>query len=341
MESGASDGMHRFCFLDARSTPTLSAFSRSTIQDVTYLQRPTIQQLHHSVLTLADAVRRAGTGDATFQNYLRFIAKFPKLSAANSLLVQQQRPTSSFVRGFKAWRQLDRTVKRGEKAIWIYAPIRGRYSVECDPLTGEESWREWLKFKPVAVFDVSQTVGAEWEPPNYSLDLGEQVEPLYDALVGYANSMDVSVERHALLGALNGLYSSNQRHIVVNEALPVGIAARTLTHEIAHHLLWEAHADEDFPRAVQELEAEAVAAVVWMRLGYGQVAVNSGAYIANWNGNDSAALILKSVNRIALIASALLHGLMTNLSPDGLPPHERIAVIDAAAMEVLHERDDH
>jgi antirestriction protein ArdC len=280
---------------------------------MTYPYRPTIEQLRQSVLTLADAVRESGTGDATFQRYLRFFATFHNLSVGNRLLVMQQRPTATWTKGFKAWKQVGRSVKRGERGIWIYAPVSGRRVTQIDPETGEEETREWTAYKSVPVWDVAQTVGGEWNPPNYTSDLGPQVAPLSDALWAYAATLGLSVSSRTVYGSVNGYLSPSERQIVINAALPVGIAVRTLTHEIIHSLLWQQHEAEDLPRGVQELETEATAAVVWMRLGYPQVAVNSGAYIASWAGDRSAPLILRSLERIVSTASTVLDGIRSNM----------------------------
>ena len=316
------------------STQNLRGFPHCTIQDMDYVRRPTIQELQKSILSLADAVRKTGTGDATFQTYLRFIANFPRLSAANSLLVCQQRPTATFTKGFKGWQSLGRSVKRGERAVWIFAPVSKRRVVEVDVLTGEESCREWHGYKAVPVFDVAQTVGPVWQPPNYTLDLGEHVQPVNDALIAYANSMNMAVDKRTLYHSLNGFFSPTQKHIVINENLPVGVAAQTLTHEVVHALLAETHEAEELTRGMQELETQAVTAVVWMRLGYDprQVAVNSAAYISGWGGKNSAALILRSMNRIAKTASTILDGLLAHMPQGSLLPDEQAE--DAAAMEI-------
>jgi len=280
---------------------------------MTYPCRPTIEQLRHSVLSLADAVRESGAGDAVFQRYLRFFATFHSLSVGNRLLVMQQRPTATWTKGFKAWKQAGRSVKRGERAIWIYAPVGGRRITGVDPETGEEKTREWTAYKTVPVWDVSQTVGGEWDPPNYTTNLGPQVAPVNDALIAYSQNLGLTVSSRPIYGSVNGFYAPDDRHIVINDSLPVGIAVRTLTHEIVHSLLWQQHEAEDLPRAVQETETEAAAAVVWMRLGYPQVAVNSGAYIASWAGDNSAPLILRSMNRIVQTASTVLDGIHSNM----------------------------
>jgi hypothetical protein len=279
---------------------------------MTYPYRPIIEQLRQSVLSLADAVRQTGTGDATFQSYLKWFGQVQphKYSAGNTMLIMaQSQGKARICRGFQAWKALGRSVRKGEKAIWIYAPVGGRRVTGTDPVTGEETIREWTGYKAVPVWDISQTVGPRWQPQNYTSNIGPQVAPVNDALIGYAQTLGLTVNRQPIYGSVNGFYTPDEQHIVINDALPVGIAVRTLTHEIIHSLLWQQHEAEDLPRGVQETETEAAAAVVWMRLGYPQVAVNSGSYIASWAGDNSAPLILRSMNRIVQTASTVLDGI--------------------------------
>jgi len=283
---------------------------------MTYPYRPTIEQLRQSVLSLADAVRENGTGDTTFQNYLRWFGQVQphKYSSGNLLLIMSQSDgKASLVRGFKAWHNLGRSVRKGEKALWIYAPVGGRRVTDVDPVTGEETYREWTGYRAVPVFDVAATVGPKWQPENYTSNLGPQVAPVNHALTAYAQTLGLTVNSRPIYGSVNGFYTPDEQSIVINESLPVGIAVRTLTHEIIHALLWEKHEAENLPRALQETETEAAAAVVWMRLGYPQVSVNSGAYISSWSGKIGAAMILHSLNRIVQTASTVLDGIQKNM----------------------------
>ena len=288
---------------------------------MTYTHRPTTEQLRQTVLSLADAVRETGTGDATFQSYLRWFGQVQphRYSVANTMLIMaQSNGRASVCRGFKAWKALGRSVRRGERGLWIFAPVGGRRVTGIDPATGDETLREWIGYRAVPVFDVAQTVGPKWQPENYTSNLGPQVAPVNHALIAYAQTLDLSVNSRPMYGSVNGFYAPDERRIVINDALPVGIAVRTLTHEIVHALLWQKHEAENLPRALQETETEAAAAVVWMRLGYPQVSVNSGAYISSWSGKSGPAMILHSLDRIVQTASTVLDGIRTNMLETGI-----------------------
>ncbi len=59
-----------------------------------------------------------------FKNYLRTMSKHYKngYSSSNSVLIYSQAKDASFVMGFEAWKEYGRSVKKGAKAIKIFAP---------------------------------------------------------------------------------------------------------------------------------------------------------------------------------------------------------------------------
>ena len=57
-----------------------------------------------------------------FKRYLRTAATFHQYSPNNVLLILAQKPEATRVAGYKTWQSLGRQVKKGEKAIYIFAP---------------------------------------------------------------------------------------------------------------------------------------------------------------------------------------------------------------------------
>jgi len=100
-----------------------------------------------------------------WRSFLDAVNKFHRYSLGNQMLILHQRPDASLVAGFRDWQEkFGRTVRRGEKAIWVLAPVTyTRVTVE----NGAEQEEEHLLFRPVPVFDVSQTEGQPLpEPPR-------------------------------------------------------------------------------------------------------------------------------------------------------------------------------
>ena len=99
--------------------------------------------------------------------YLGAMAKFRTYSFGNIMLIARQKPDATNVAGLRTWNSLGRFVKRGEKGIFILAPMVGRRSTK-DVATDErsedattEGQRTLYGFRAVYVFDVSQTEGKE------------------------------------------------------------------------------------------------------------------------------------------------------------------------------------
>jgi hypothetical protein len=83
------------------------------------------------------------------------------------MLIARQKPDATNVAGLRTWNSLGRFVKRGEKGIFILAPMVGRRNTK-DVATDEpsedattEGQRTLYGFRAVYVFDVSQTEGKD------------------------------------------------------------------------------------------------------------------------------------------------------------------------------------
>src|SRR5450432_4659429 len=59
-----------------------------------------------------------------------------RYSVNNQLLIAFARPDATFVAGFRAWLELGYQVRKGEKAIWILAPLKIK---ERERVSGEET----------------------------------------------------------------------------------------------------------------------------------------------------------------------------------------------------------
>ena len=95
------------------------------------------------------------------------MAKFHTYSFGNIMLIARQKPDATNVAGLRTWNSLGRFVKRGEKGIFILAPMVGRRSTK-DTATEEpsedattEGQRTLYGFRAVYVFDVTQTEGKD------------------------------------------------------------------------------------------------------------------------------------------------------------------------------------
>jgi hypothetical protein len=241
----------------------------------------------------------------TWQRYLECQSRFHRYSFSNVLLIVAQCPEASRVAGFKTWLKMGRHVRRGEEAIRILAPLMYRTAQEA------EEERVLRGFKPVAVFDVSQTEGEELPAVCHRL-LGRAPDGLFDSLVGVANGLGFAVEDASLPAGANGDCSHGLRRIRVEASNSSAQRVKTLAHELAHALLHEGCVD----RRLAELEAESTAYVVCNALGLDTSAYSLG-YVTTWagGGDEAAAGIKASGQRIQNAASCLLDALEDCVDP--------------------------
>lgn len=240
-------------------------------------------------MDLLDAgVEKVFDGDE-FKRYLAFAARFHRYSANNSLLILLQRPNANRIAGYKKWRELGRQVRRGEEGLKILAPILR--TVE-DEESGAKA-RVLCSFKVVKVFDISQTdpvPGAEPIPekprPRALRGDSDVARALGCSLLTFCESEGVPVsEDDAKLDALslgaNGLYSLREKRILLRSTLSADGRAKTLTHELAHHLLHRGLAASEEDRPTLEVEAEGTAYAVLSYFGV-DASEYSFAYVARW-----------------------------------------------------------
>ncbi len=252
--------------------------------------------INEAIDTLAKAVDCVRASD-TFKAYLDTQARFHNYSWHNTWMIFSQRPDATRVAGFKTWLTLDRHVRKGEKGIAIFAPMRFKKEIESS--NGKTETEDRIAFRVVHVFDVSQTDGAELptiETPTVDI----VADDLLADLARVAESRGIAVSFQPVSGGAFGV--SRNGKIDIDNTHTTGQQAKTLAHELAHEALhWEDRGS--FTRSVAELEAESVAYVVCRHFGL-DTSVRSSAYIALWNGNGKA--MRESMDRIAKTARKII-----------------------------------
>ncbi len=243
------------------------------------------------------------TSSRAWEDHLDFQSRFHRYSYSNVLLIAAQNPRATHVAGFKTWRRLNRVVRRGEKAIWVLAPMVAR------PTDSAESVDERVirGFKYVPVFDISQTNGED--PPTVCTKLsGGDPDNRYDQLLTVAMSIDFTVEDHEFGDTTNGDCSPSHNRIRVGTRNAPAQRVKTLAHELAHALLHDRVED----RGLAELEAESTAYVVCQSLGMDTGDYSFG-YVATWAGGGAQAIIgiKTSCDRIQKASAFILGSLQS------------------------------
>ena len=235
----------------------------------------------------------------SWEQYLDFQGKFYDYSYKNTLLILAQADHATQVAGFRTWEKLGRSVKKGEKAIWILAPMLYRDKTDSSVENQDKVLRG---FKFVPVFDVSQTCG---DPlPSICNPLyGDDPHDHFGRLVEVAAAIGFSVQDHDFQGTSNGDCTFELARIRVEISNSPAQRVKTLVHELSHAML---HKDE-IARSLAELEAESVAYVVCQVLGIDSSDYTFG-YVATWAGGGSGAIesIRSSCHRIQTTASSIL-----------------------------------
>jgi antirestriction protein ArdC len=250
--------------------------------------------------TLAEGIEALTTSDR-WQAHLEVQGRFHHYSFNNALLIGAQDPAATRVAGFATWKRLGRSVIKGERALWILAPMIGRRTREPD---GEER-RTIYGFRPVAVFDVAQTEGDPLPEVCRNLE-GEDPAEWFSSLQVRAGQLGYAVEPAELHGSTNGDCHYGLRRIRVESRNQPIQQVKTLAHELAHALLHENTDD----RALAELEAESTAYLVCRGLGLDSGEYSFG-YVAGWAGGGAKAVaaISASGSAIQRTASAILEGI--------------------------------
>lgn len=245
---------------------------------------------------LAKAVDDVRASD-TFKAYLDAQARFHNYSWHNTWMIFSQCPSASRVAGFRTWLTFGRHVRKGQKGIAIFAPMRFKKDIEQSD--GSTSTEDRVAFRIVHVFDVSQTDG-EALPEVDCPTIDAKADDLLADLVRVAESRKIVVTFQPVSGGAFGV--SKNGSIEVDNTHTTGQQSKTLAHELAHESLhWKDKGT--FTRSAAELEAESVAYVVCRHFGL-DCSVRSSAYIALWNGDGKA--MRESMDRIAKTARAII-----------------------------------
>lgn len=247
---------------------------------------------------LANALKQGKS--QTLVAYLAAMARFHRYSFGNVLMIAAQRPDASRVAGYRAWQQLGRQVREGEKGILIFAPmlLKNRFNDSPSEPSNVDEPHMFLRFRVVHVFDVSQTEG---EPlPEHARVNGDPAG-FTDRLKNFASETGIVVEYSHDLGPAQGC--SRGGRILLRDDLSPPEEFSTLAHELAHELLHFGQTATRGSKTVRETEAEAVAFVVSQAIG---LDTNTAAsdYIQLYAGDKDT--LSHSLDRIQQTASKIL-----------------------------------
>ena len=253
------------------------------------------QELADRTLNQLIAAVEAGESEQ-LKAYLATVARFHRYSISNSLLIMAQFPGASRVAGYRTWQRLGRQVRRGSKAIRIFAPVirRARRDDDEDEVA--------VAFRTVGVFDISQTDGTPLpQPTEPKGDPGEHIQGLKHFVAGRG----ISLEYSDSLGAAEGVCRGSS--IVLRQGLSPAAEFSVLAHELAHALMHQGKASRGMSQTVRETEAEAVAFVVCQAIGLNDNG-SAADYIQLYQGKKET--LVASLERIRMAASTIIRAIL-------------------------------
>ena len=247
--------------------------------------------------------------DEDWLKFLSFQAQFYNYSFGNAMLIFSQNPNATYVKGYKAWNQLGRYVKKGSKGLAILAPCIRKVEVFKEPENknlyhDEEAEKEIKKvvsgFRIAYVYDIADTDGDDSMLPVLVTGLagnGEQEKEIYERLFGVISKEHCVQEVSGT--ASKGSFNLETKVISIREDLEYLQKIKTLLHEYAHLLDFQMHPEDDISRNRRELIAESVAFIVSLRLGI-DTSRYSMSYIKSWlKDKEELKIIADSVQKIA------------------------------------------
>ena len=267
-----------------------------------------------------------------YMRYLSVMSRFHRYSVNNTMLIYMQKPDATLVAGYNKWKnQFERHVKRGEHGITIIAPTPFKKKIEeqkLDPDTKapildaegkavmEEREVGIPMFRPVKVFDVSQTDGKPL--PELASPLSGNVQNYEAFMEALRRSAPVPLSVEAMAANMDGFFSPDQQRIAIRAGMSEVQTVSAAVHEIAHSKLHNyAQVQEEAVRAgdkeppkkkdrnTEEVEAESISYAVCQYYGI-QTGENSFGYIANWSQGKELPELRASLETINKAAGELI-----------------------------------
>lgn len=263
-----------------------------------------------------------------YQAYLRTMSHFHHYSVNNQMLIFSQCPHATLVAGYQKWQnQFSRHVLRGEKGISILAPTPYKIKVEkekLDPDTKlplldadgntitEEKEVQIPMFRPVKVFDVSQTDGKPLPERVQSpvAELTGNVEHYEAFMEALRRISPVPIEMKPLSNDLDGFFSPSKQSITLRDGMSEVQTVCAAVHEIAHSKLHDyAKQPNSQPKdsSTEEIEAESIAYTVCAYFGI-ETSANSFGYVATWSKDKDLKAFKESLDTIRKTSSDLISG---------------------------------
>lgn len=276
------------------------------------------EELKNTMEMLEKGVKEVFSSDK-FKEYLNTMSKFHNYSIKNILWLQMQNPNARRIAGMKTWNSLGRKITKGEKSLRILAPYKHKKEIEMDKLNPKTNTQyidkgdnpikekqkvEWISFKSVPVFDISQTNGKEL--PTLINELEGNVDNYDHMISSLVEVAKIPVEFENIKNGSKGYYHLVENRIAIKEGMSEEQTIKTIIHETAHSRLHSLHKQQDAPeRETQEIEAESIAFVVSKHFGIDTDGYSFG-YVAAWSEDKDLKQLESSLKTIQKEANSII-----------------------------------
>lgn len=295
----------------------------------------------------------------SYAQYLQTMSRFHHYSVNNQVLIHMQKPDATLVAGFNKWKnQFGRNVIKGEHGIKIIAPTPFKKKIEqekLDPDTQlpmldadgkiitEEKTIQIPMYKPVTVFDVSQTEGKPL--PQLAHELSGNVANYDVFMEALRRSSPVPISIEVMGGGMDGYFDLEHQDIAIRKGMSEVQTVSAVIHEMAHALLHNRTKDTEektpeLSRSTEEVQAESISYAVCAYYGIA-TGDNSFGYIASWSKDKTLPELRESLEVISKTADGLINDIDRHYA-EILKEREAelIAAEPAMAMERLYAVDD-
>lgn len=295
----------------------------------------------------------------SYAQYLQTMSRFHHYSVNNQVLIHMQKPDATLVAGFNKWKnQFGRNVIKGEHGIKIIAPTPFKKKIEqekLDPDTQlpmldadgkiitEEKTIQIPMYKPVTVFDVSQTEGRPL--PQLAHDLSGNVANYDVFMEALRRSSPVPISIEVMGVGMDGYFDLEHQDIAIRKGMSEVQTVSAVIHEMAHALLHNRTKDTEektpeLSRSTEEVQAESISYAVCVYYGIA-TGDNSFGYIASWSKDKTLPELRESLEVISKTADGLINDIDRHYA-EILKEREAelIAAEPAMAMERLYAVDD-
>ena len=283
-------------------------------------------RLKEITASIEDGIKALFQSD-NYAQYLQTMSRFHRYSVNNQVLIHMQKPDATLVADFNKWKnQFGRNVVKGEHGIKIIAPTPFKKRIEqekLDPDTQlpvldadgkvvmEEKTIQIPLYRPVTVFDVSQTEGKPL--PQLAHDLAGNVANYEMFMEALRRSSPVPISIEVMNGKMDGYFDLEHQDIAIRKGMSEVQTVSAVIHEMGHAMLHnrtkeaeQTAEQEKLSRNTEEVQAESISYAVCAYYGIA-TGENSFGYIASWSKDKTLPELRESLEIINKTAGGLIN----------------------------------